>query len=170
MLYSVINATLHLKLRNFTPLPHGMFWPQRTIIRCLVMLKLLHCIKCLFIHTMCKCDVSCLIYLMYSVLTCLDQFCSLSNLILILKFHKIILPPLLGALSACPKQSSLYSSIWSFYYSCLGVAFFHTPVVCYRFLYLMLLTSPPYDNDVCLCVDVILIFLVEVQIILIDFC
>jgi hypothetical protein len=30
---------------------------------------------------------------------CLDQFYSLSNLILILKFHKIILAPLLGALS-----------------------------------------------------------------------
>jgi hypothetical protein len=44
-LYSVINATFHLKLRNFTPLPHDMFRPQRAIIRCLVMLKLSHCIK-----------------------------------------------------------------------------------------------------------------------------
>jgi hypothetical protein len=27
-LYSVINATLHLNLRNFTSLPHNMFRPQ----------------------------------------------------------------------------------------------------------------------------------------------
>jgi hypothetical protein len=68
-LYAVINANLHLKLRNFTPLPHEMFRPQRAITRCLVVLKLPHCIKyieCLFIHTMCKCGVSCLIYLMYT--------------------------------------------------------------------------------------------------------
>jgi hypothetical protein len=44
-LYSVINATLHLKLRNLTPLPYNMFQLRRAIIRCLVMLKLLHCIK-----------------------------------------------------------------------------------------------------------------------------
>jgi hypothetical protein len=66
-----MNATLHLNLRNFTPLPHDMFRPQRAIIRCLVMLKLSHCIKynylkCLFIHTLCKCDVLCLIYLTYT--------------------------------------------------------------------------------------------------------
>jgi hypothetical protein len=36
-------------------------------------------------------------------LICLLQFYSLSNLILILKFHKIILAPLLGALSTRPK-------------------------------------------------------------------
>jgi hypothetical protein len=44
-LYSVTNATLHLKFRNFTPLPHNMFRPQRAIIRCIVMLKLSPCIK-----------------------------------------------------------------------------------------------------------------------------
>jgi hypothetical protein len=63
-------------------------------------------IKCLFIHTMCKCEVSCSIYLMCTrVLFVLDQFYSLSNLILILRFHKIILAPLLGASSTRPKQS-----------------------------------------------------------------
>jgi hypothetical protein len=35
------------------------------------------------------------------ILIRLDQFYSLSNLILILKFHKIILAPLLGASSTC---------------------------------------------------------------------
>jgi hypothetical protein len=55
-LYFVINATLHLKLRNFTPLRHDMFQPQTAIIRCLVMLKLLHCINyktykmCIYSH------------------------------------------------------------------------------------------------------------------------
>jgi hypothetical protein len=40
----------------------------------------------------------------HSILICLDEFYSLSNLILILKFHKIILAPLLGASSTRPKQ------------------------------------------------------------------
>jgi hypothetical protein len=69
----------------------------------------------------------------HCILICLDQFHSLSNLILILKFHKIVLAPLLGASSTRPKQSSSYSSNWTFCCSCLGVAFVHTPVVCYRF-------------------------------------
>jgi hypothetical protein len=72
----------------------------------------------------------------YSIHICLDQFYSLSNLILILKFRKIILAPLLGASSTCPKQSSSYSSNWNFYRSGLGVACVHTPVVCYCFFYL----------------------------------
>jgi hypothetical protein len=66
----------------------------------------------------------------HSILTCLDQFYSLSTLILILKFHKIILAPLLGVSSTRPKQSSSYSSNWNFYCSGLGVAFVHMPVVC----------------------------------------
>jgi hypothetical protein len=45
-----------------------MFRPQTAIIRCLVLLKLSQYIKYtrikyLFIHTICKCGVSCLIYL-----------------------------------------------------------------------------------------------------------
>jgi hypothetical protein len=43
-----IQSLIHLKLRNFTPLPHEMFRPQRAIIRCLVMLKLLHCLKYIY--------------------------------------------------------------------------------------------------------------------------
>jgi hypothetical protein len=50
----------------------------------------------------------------HSILICLDQIYSLSNLILILKFHKIILAPLLGALSTGPKHSILHSSNWEF--------------------------------------------------------
>jgi hypothetical protein len=38
------------------------------------------------------------------ILICLDQFYSLSDLILILKFYKIILAPLLGASSIRPKR------------------------------------------------------------------
>jgi hypothetical protein len=68
----------------------------------------------------------------HSILICLDQFYSLSNLILILKYHKIILAPLLGMSSTHPKQSSSYSSTWNFYCSGLGVAFVHMPIVCYR--------------------------------------
>jgi hypothetical protein len=70
----------------------------------------------------------------HSILLCLDQFYSLSNLIL--KLHKIILATLLGAPSTRPKQSSPYSSNWNFYCSGLGVALVHTPVVRYRFFYL----------------------------------
>jgi hypothetical protein len=66
----------------------------------------------------------------HSILICLDQFYSFSNLILILKFHKIILASLLGASSTRPKLSSSYSSNWNFYCSGLGAAFVHTPVVC----------------------------------------
>jgi hypothetical protein len=81
-------------------------------------------------YTMCKCDVSCLIYLMHTrFLFFLDQFYLFYNLILILKFHKIILAPLLGASSTLPKQSGSYSSNWNFYCSGLGVAFVHLPVV-----------------------------------------
>jgi hypothetical protein len=70
-------------------------------------------IKCLFIHTMCKCDVSCIISLMYSrILFVLIS--SLSNLILILKLHKLILAPQLGESSTRPKHSSSYSCILEF--------------------------------------------------------
>jgi hypothetical protein len=65
----------------------------------------------------------------HSILSCLDRF---HNSILILKFHKIILAPLLGVSSSRPKQSSSYSSNWIFYRSGLGVAFVHTPIVCYH--------------------------------------
>jgi hypothetical protein len=70
----------------------------------------------------------------HSILIFLDQFCSLSNLILILNVHKGFLSSLLGASSTCPIQSSLYSPILNFYCSGLDVAFVHTPVVCHRFL------------------------------------
>jgi hypothetical protein len=88
----------------------------------------------------------------HSILICLDQFYSLSNLILIVKFHKIILAPLLGASSTSPKQSSSYSSNSNFYCSGLGIAFVHMPFIIFSIC--MLLTSPAYD-DVCLCVDVL---------------
>jgi hypothetical protein len=78
----------------------------------------------------------------HSILICFAQFHSLSNLILILKFHKIILAPLLGASSTRPKQSSSYSCNWNFYCSGLGVAFVHTPVDCYRFFYLYVAHFP----------------------------
>jgi hypothetical protein len=77
-----------------------------------------------------------------SILICLDQFHSLSSLILILKFHKIILSPLLGASSTRPKQSSSYSSNCIFYCSGLGVAFVHMPVVCHRFFFLYVVHFP----------------------------
>jgi hypothetical protein len=86
-----------------------------------------------------------------SILICLDQFYSLSNLILILKFHKIILATLLGVLSIGPKHSSSHSSNWNFYCSGLGAAFVYMPVVTV-FSICMLLTSPAYDAVVCLCV------------------
>jgi hypothetical protein len=78
----------------------------------------------------------------HSILICLDQFYPLSNLILILKFHKIILAPLLGASSTRPKHSSSYSSNWNFYCSSLGVAFVHMPIVCYRFFYMYVAHFP----------------------------
>jgi hypothetical protein len=82
---------------------------------------------------MCKCDVWCLIYLIYTrFLFVLINFIHF-NLILILKFHKIIHAPLLGASFTRPKHSSSYSSNWNFYCSGLRVAFVHTPIVCYRF-------------------------------------
>jgi hypothetical protein len=91
----------------------------------------------------------------HSILICLDQFYSLSNLILILKFDKIILAPLLGASSTRPKQSSSYYCNWNFYCSGFGVAFVHMLVVYHHFFSLMLLTSLEYDDDdVCLCVDI----------------
>jgi hypothetical protein len=68
IIYSVINATLHLKIRTFTP-PHDMFRPQRAIIRCLSYAKTvaLYKIYKMFIYShMCKCDASCLIYLIYT--------------------------------------------------------------------------------------------------------
>jgi hypothetical protein len=125
-----------------------MFQPQRAIIRCLVMLKLSHCIKykkyikCLLIHTMCKCCFMFNLLYIHLIFICLNQFYSLSNLILILKFHKIIIALLLGALSTCPKQSSSYSSIWNFYCSGLDIAYVHMPVVCYHFFYLYVAHFP----------------------------
>jgi hypothetical protein len=76
------------------------------------------------------------------ILNCLDQFYSLFNLILILKFHKIIPAPLLGASSTRPKQSSSYSSNCNFYCSGLGVDFFHVPLVCYFFFSLYVAHFP----------------------------
>jgi hypothetical protein len=58
--------------------------------------------------------------LMYTRFLCLDEFHSLFNLILILKFRKIIFEPLLGASSTRPKQSSSYFCNWNFYCSGLG--------------------------------------------------
>jgi hypothetical protein len=75
-------------------------------------------------------------------LVCLDQFYSLSTLILILKIHKIFPAPLLGASSTRLKQSSSYCSNLNFYCSVLGVAFVHMPVVCYRFFYLYVAHFP----------------------------
>jgi hypothetical protein len=78
----------------------------------------------------------------HSILICLDQFYSLSNLILILKFHKTIIAPLLGGSTTHPKQFSSYSSNWNFCYSSLGVAVVHMPVVCYCFFYLYVVRFP----------------------------
>jgi hypothetical protein len=51
------------------------------------------------------------------ILICLDQFYPFYNLILILKFRKIILAPLSGVSSTRPKQSTSYSSNRNFYCS-----------------------------------------------------
>jgi hypothetical protein len=94
----------------------------------------------------------------HSIHICLDQFYSFSNLILLLKFHKIILAFLLGSSSTRPKQSSLYFSNLNFYCSGFDVSFVHASVVCYRFSICILLTSLACD-DVCLCVDVLYIYI-----------
>jgi hypothetical protein len=64
----------------------------------------------------------------HSILICLDQFHSL-DLTLILKFHNIILAPLLVASFTRQKQSSSYCSNCSG----LGVAFVHMSNVYYCF-------------------------------------
>jgi hypothetical protein len=57
----------------FSPPPHDMFRPQTAIIRCLkyaktVALYKMH--KMFTYSTICKCDASCLIYLMYTRYLC----------------------------------------------------------------------------------------------------
>jgi hypothetical protein len=65
------NLSLKIKKFHFFTSQHvsAAKGEHHLYIRCLVMIKLSHCIryiKCLFIHTMCKCDVSCLLYSMYT--------------------------------------------------------------------------------------------------------
>jgi hypothetical protein len=108
-IYSVINATLHLKIRNFIPPPpHDMFRPQRAIIRCLNYAPLAH------------------------VGSPLADFSTLKM--------KAIRSPETSVNARSTQRhipeddilhSSSYSSNWIFYCSGLGVAFVHTPVVCY---------------------------------------
>jgi hypothetical protein len=76
------------------------------------------------------------------ILICLDQLHSLSNFSLILKFHKIILAPLLGASSTLPIQSCSYFSLWIFYCSGLFVAFIHTPLFLAVLFYLYVVHFP----------------------------
>jgi hypothetical protein len=83
----------------------------------------------------------------------LDQFHSLSNLIVILKFHKIILAPLLGA-SSLVQNNLVHIPLIGF---STVVAWVLLLFICLLFVIVfsicMLFTSPAYD-DVCLYVDV----------------
>lgn len=78
----------------------------------------------------------------HSILICLGQFHSLSNVILILKSHKILLAPLLRASSARPKHLLHIPLIGFSTVSAWLLLLFITLVVCYRFSFCILFTSP----------------------------